>query len=134
MSSQNETSKSLETRKKVAYAFIDGFNFYHAIDYFPHAADHECYRKYKWLCYRSLMMQFLDPATETLGGVLFFTAFPNWPNSEAKRLRHETYVSALKVRGVETIKGEFKSKQVECKAKCKEFFEGREEKQTDINI
>ncbi len=134
MSSQNDQAKPPEIHRKVAYAFIDGFNFYHAIKYFPHAPDHERYHKYKWLCYRSLMAQFLDPASEDLGAVLFFTAFPNWENSQAKRQRHETYVSALKATGVETIKGEFKTKEVECKAQCKQVFEAREEKQTDINI
>lgn len=107
---------------------------YHALDHFPHAPDTDRYQKYKWLCYRTLMAQFLDANTEELRRVFYFTAFPNWPNSEDKRLRHETYVSALKVTEVEVIKGEFKTKQVECKGKCKEWFDGREEKQTDINI
>jgi hypothetical protein len=134
MSSQNVAPKPPGTKKKVAYAFIDGFNFYHAIDYFPHSEDHGCYHKYKWLCYRTLMSRFLHPEVEELGKVLFFTSFPNWPYSEAKRVRHETYVSALKICGVETVKGEFKTKQIECKATCKRIFEGREEKQTDVNI
>jgi hypothetical protein len=120
--------------KKLAYAFIDGFNMYHALDHFPHATDTGRYQKYKWLCFRTLMSRFLVPESEELGCVFFFTSYPNWPGSEAKRLRHETYVSALKVRGVDTIKGEFKTKTVECKASCKELFEGREEKQTDVNI
>jgi uncharacterized LabA/DUF88 family protein len=121
-------------RKRLAYAFIDGFNMYHALDHFPHAPDTGRYRKYKWLCFRSLMSQFLDSESEELGCVFLFTAFPNWPGSEAKSRRHQTFVDALKIRGVETILGEFKKKIVECKGTCCDFFEGREEKQTDVNI
>jgi uncharacterized LabA/DUF88 family protein len=121
--------------KRRVYALIDGFNMYHALDCFDAATndqDKTRFQKYKWLCFRTLMSRFVKEDTEELVKVVFFTAFPYW--NEAKRLRHQTYVSALKARGVEYVKGEFKRSRIRCRATCKEEFDSPEEKQTDVNI
>lgn len=123
-----------ESRKSRVYALIDGFNFYHALDKFDHgktAAEVTQYQKYKWLCLRELVLQFIKPEEELIG-VRWFTAFPYWDN--AKRMRHQLYVTVMNSRGVEHVLGEFKSKEIECRATCRQTFSMREEKQTDVNI
>jgi len=74
------------------YGFVDGFNLYHALQKFQPAvpvADPNRYQKYKWLCLTSLLKRFIGTQTDDLVGVEYFTAYPNWPNSEAKKLRHQ---------------------------------------------
>lgn len=134
-STEIERHAAAETAKTRVYGFIDGFNLYHALEDFRHAnsaEDRVRYQKYKWLCLRSLLHRYIQPHTEELAGVAYFTAYPSW--DEAKRLRHATYVSALMSRGVHVIFGEFKLKTIICRATCKEAFMKYEEKQTDVNI
>jgi uncharacterized LabA/DUF88 family protein len=114
--------------------FVDGFNLYHALEKFDRGvdeADKLRFKKYKWLCVTSLVKIFLRP-DEELVKIRYFTTWPTW--NEAKRLRHLTYVNALRQTGVEVILGEFKSKTVECRAQCYKEFPLFEEKQTDVNI
>ncbi|MDR3763817.1 MAG: NYN domain-containing protein [Acidobacteriota bacterium] len=122
------------TKCERVYALVDGFNLYHALQRFDHGVGEEeqaKYQRYKWLCLRTLVEQFLI-AGEVLAGVHYFTAYPNW--DEPKRLRHQTYVKALAARGVEYTLGEFKPKFVQCRAACRQMFDMKEEKQTDVNI
>jgi uncharacterized LabA/DUF88 family protein len=123
------------TNKIKVLAFIDGFNLYHSLERFDHGVDEadRCrYQKYKWLCLTSLVKRFIAPRDEELVGVEYFTTYPTWDS--AKRLRHETYVSAQKLMGVHVTLGEFKHKTVVCRAGCKQEFVINVEKQTDINI
>lgn len=118
-------------------AFVDGFNLYHALEEFKPARpvpDPDRYRKYKWLCLTSLVKRFLKSHTETLVGVEYFTAIPNWHNTESKQRRHQLFISAQKHMGVRVTLGEFRPKEVECKAKCRYVFQTYVEKQTDTNI
>jgi uncharacterized LabA/DUF88 family protein len=116
-------------------AFIDGFNLYHALDRYDrgaNTAEKERYRKYKWLDLTSLVRKFILPRTETLVGVEYFTAYPDW--DAGKLARHRTYVSAQIKLGVHVTFGEFKQRTVRCRAVCRQEFYTREEKQTDVNI
>src|ERR1039458_10071174 len=134
MSTGNVGAPTGTAAKQRVYSMIDGFNLYHALDKFDHGvdeADQKRYQKYKWICLRTLIQQFVLPQ-EDLVGVHYFTAYPNW--NEAKRLRHENYVKAVQSRGVDYTLGEFKPKHVDCRATCRERFDLREEKQTDVNI
>lgn len=133
MEKMSETISGGPIRK--VYAFVDGFNLYHSLDRFDQGTDEtECakYQQYKWLCLTSLVRKFIS-ADEELVKVMY-TAFPDWDS--AKRLRHETYVSAQKYMGVEVIKGEFKrhNHNIVCRAACRQEFAVNVEKQTDINI
>jgi uncharacterized LabA/DUF88 family protein len=112
--------------------FIDGFNLYHAIDECRNGPDKFKYQKYKWLCLSSLLKRFIQPETEELVGVEYFTTYPTW--DESKRLRHLTYVRAQEQMGVRVHLGEFKVKDIKCYATCKQMFQIHVEKETDINI
>lgn len=126
-----------EKPKIRVYGFVDGFNLYHALENFEPAkpvADPGRYRKYKWLCLTSLISRYVAPKSEVLAGVQLFTAYPNWPNTQTKRSRHEMYVAAQEQMGVKVTLGEFKPKGEKCQARCGYFYQSYVEKQTDINI
>lgn len=136
---QKNEESNLDVPLIRVYGFVDGFNLYHALEKFEPAMpvpDPQRYQKYKWLCLTSLMKKFVLTRSETLVGVELFTAYPNWHNTEAKRRRHEIFVSAQKYMGVEVTFGEFKPKNVTCQAipGCGRLFQSYVEKQTDINI
>jgi hypothetical protein len=98
-------------KKTRVLACIDGFNLYHSLEKFDGGATPEeqsQYQKYKWLCLKSIVGRFVAPQSEELIGIEYFTTLPTW--DEAKRLRHETYISAQKHMGVHVVKGEFKRK------------------------
>jgi uncharacterized LabA/DUF88 family protein len=105
------------------YAFIDGFNLYHALDY-------PTYRKYKWLNLKKLVQSFLL-GTDTLEGVEYFTTLATWDSG--KVARHQTFIRANEEQGVVVTYGEFKRKERYCTL-CNRRFPSREEKQTDVNI
>ncbi|MGA2876515.1 MAG: NYN domain-containing protein [Nitrososphaerales archaeon] len=116
-------------------ALIDGFNLYHSLERFDGGkdeADRARYQRYKWLCLTALVKRFVAPMTEELVSVEYFTTLPTW--DDAKKLRHQTYISAQKLRGVNVTLGEFKRKIVPCRASCKQEFAINVEKQTDVNI
>lgn len=104
--------------------FIDGFNLYHAIKRLdgPHL---------KWLDLMALMRRQIQPRSEAIAGVHYFSAYAHWwPHRKA---RHEQYVAALECTGVEVVMGQFKVKDRRCPA-CKHSWRGHEEKETDVNI
>jgi uncharacterized LabA/DUF88 family protein len=104
--------------------YIDGFNLYHAIDSLdqPHL---------KWVSLWALSEGLTRP-NESLVSVKYFTAFAKW--RDAAYRRHQRYIAALEVTGVEPIIGRFKKKTVKCKADCGLIFTTHEEKETDVNI
>ncbi len=105
-------------------AFIDGFNLYHALKRLD--GDHLL-----WLDLWTLMERQLLRNTESLRSVYYFSAFATWLPEEKER--HESYVNALKARGVTAIMGHFKEKDRKC-PKCNNRWRGHEEKETDVNI
>jgi uncharacterized LabA/DUF88 family protein len=136
MSTEKSVKITLQnTVKKRVFAMIDGFNLYHALIYFRGGATEEeraKYQKYKWICFRTLISRFLDLDKEELSEVILFTSYPYW--DQAKRMRQQTYLTALKYSGVRHVLGEFKENWIECRATCKESFDKPAEKQTDVNI
>jgi uncharacterized LabA/DUF88 family protein len=108
---------------KKAYFFIDGFNFYHSVNY-------PKFFKYKWLNYRKLA-EILIKNDEKIEKVLFFTAFATWDPDKVKR--HKILIQALDSVAVETILGKFKIKKAKCRLCC-QIYELPIEKQTDVNI
>jgi uncharacterized LabA/DUF88 family protein len=121
-------------RKRV-FCFVDGFNLYHALDFFEDGVserDKFRYRKYRWLSLRTLAQCYVRPQTETLVGVNYFTTYAHW--REDKVFRHSLYVRAQQAEGTHVIFGKFKNKQITCKAGCGGMFSTWEEKQTDVNL
>lgn len=119
---------------------IDGFNLYHAItNEFNHG-------KYKWLNLKELSKQFIEE-DEEIKKVLFFTAYVTW--DVGKRERHKNFVTALSSKGIEIVKGNFKSVEKKFQKnkmsvsesnlpheELPEYIKFRtfEEKETDVNI
>lgn len=109
--------------KRVA-VYVDGFNLYHALKDLkePHL---------KWLDLWSLSNLLLDSEDQKLAYVKYFSTYAKW--QEDRYRRHQLYVEALQVRGVEFVAGKFKKKSVKCKV-CQNEYDVREEKETDVNI
>lgn len=112
------------------FFFIDGFNLYHAFDYFSGASDHDRYHKYKWLSLTSLAKHYLRNK-DTLSGIEYFTTLATW--DPAKVARHRAFIRAQENEGVVVVYGEFKRKNRRCSV-CGGMSRSVEEKQTDVNI
>jgi hypothetical protein len=104
--------------------FIDGFNFYHALDKLGES-------HLKWVNLFQLMGRLISPRSETIADVFYFSAYAHWLPS--KKARHEEYVKALKHAGVTVVLGHFKDKDRGCNS-CGARWKGHEEKETDVNI
>jgi uncharacterized LabA/DUF88 family protein len=104
--------------------YIDGFNLYHALVRFQD-------NRLKWLDLAALARRLIQPATESITGIHYFSAYADWlPGPMA---RHREYVGALAVTGVTTVMGHFKVKDRYCR-NCKSSSRTHEEKETDVNI
>lgn len=110
--------------------YIDGFNLYHALDDLNRAKG-GALQHYKWVCLKSLMTIFTDPAHHTISAVKYFSAYQTWRPEKAAR--HAEYVAALQETGVEVFMGAFKEKDKYC-ALCNGTFKGHEEKESDVNL
>jgi uncharacterized LabA/DUF88 family protein len=120
--------------KTRVHCFVDGFNLYHALDWFNDGktvGENHKYRKYKWISLRDLAKCFVG-GNEELVGVDFFTTVPTL--DIGKQMRHRQFNRAQECHGVKITHGAFREKQVLCEAICKSSFSIRIEKQTDVNI
>jgi uncharacterized LabA/DUF88 family protein len=115
---------------KVSF-LIDGFNLYHSIE------DVEKYKgiKAKWLDIKTLLHTYMGAidAEAKFHSIFYFTTLrlhvqKDKPNSVD---RHKRYITALESKGITTIYGGFKPKDVLCK-KCNQRFATYEEKKTDV--
>lgn len=122
-----------EQRARV-YCLVDGFNLYHSLDWYVAGKTKEenlRYRRYKWLSLWKLAQNLADPNEEVVG-VEYFTSVPTW--DVGKQTRHRIYIRAQEAEGVLVTKGQFRDKDVICKATCKFQFPIQVEKKTDVNI
>ncbi|OYX51911.1 MAG: hypothetical protein B7Y97_03345 [Sphingomonas sp. 32-66-10] len=106
--------------------YIDGFNLYHAVDDIgvPHL---------KWCNFWELARLITKGHAKTLEKVVFCTAY--FPGMPGKRSRHEMFVRALDLVGVETRLGHVAKESVTCKlAECEFTWWQPTEKATDINL
>ena len=122
--------------KKVNF-YIDGFNLYHsAFKYHKVVVDNQTitagWPELRWQNLYSLMEQFVNPKTEEIGSVFYFTANPSWIKSKSEK--HQNYISALLIAGVSVIQGKFKEKEKRCQAQCRQTYISHEEKESDVNI
>jgi len=102
-------------------AYIDGFNFYHAIDELkkPHL---------KWVNLWSVADSLLR-SNQKLQAVKYYSAYARWIPGAYHR--HIAYVRALEANGVTTVMSEFKERRVSCK-RCGAMWKTHEEKETDV--
>jgi uncharacterized LabA/DUF88 family protein len=116
----------MSIKKKVA-VYVDGFNLYHGLVNLskPHL---------KWLNLKLLAEKFIDPQSEIIEKVYYFSAVATFMDKDII-LRHRTYIEALQTIGIEFVEGNFKNKLLTYKNKHLEFkWKKHEEKETDVNI
>ena len=107
-------------------AYIDGFNLYHAVDDLNIAY-------LKWQNFRRLTELLARGHSKTVERVVFCTAY--FPGDFGKRKRHELFVKALDLVGVETIFGHTTNEPMKCNAEdCGHRWDAPREKETDINV
>lgn len=106
--------------------YVDGFNLYHGV-----LRDNP---QWKWLNLERLF-DAMRPH-ERIVGIRYFTAILDEakPVSE-RRDRQKRYLKALEsLQRVRIIKGKFQSREVTCRASCKQKYLVPEEKKTDVNL
>ena len=106
--------------------YIDGFNLYHALD--------DLGKPYlKWLDLMKLGNLVARGHAKEIVRAVFCTAY--FPGDYEKRKRHEDYVAALKLVGVETVLGHTVKEPLQCKGRdCGFRWDQPREKETDINL
>jgi uncharacterized LabA/DUF88 family protein len=104
--------------------YIDGFNLYHSTLQHAHP---DC----RWLNLWELSKRFINPRTEELTSVYYFSALATWVPDKAKK--HLLYIHALRTVGVKDVLGKFTLRERKCLL-CHGRYYSHEEKKTDINI
>lgn len=112
--------------KPKTIVYIDGYNWYHAI--FKH------YPEWKWLDVQTFF-EVLRPHND-IQEIKLFTAIVDESNlASDARDRHVRYLNAIKTfPKVQVILGKFQSREVTCRAECKQKYKVPDEKKTDVNI
>ncbi|MCS6266568.1 MAG: NYN domain-containing protein [Vampirovibrio sp.] len=126
-------------------ALIDGFNFYHPLNYHQ-KTEKTCLQ---WLNYPALLSYYIAQTPSIAKGqledVYFFTALAHWRNlfSPNTTTRHLTYINALKHAGANVVLGNFKEKHKSYTHFCEKATSeqpclikqiSHEEKETDVRI
>jgi len=104
--------------------YIDGFNLYHSALQHTHS---DC----RWLNLLELSKRLINPETEEIKNVYYFSALTSWIPERAKK--HLLYIHALRTVGVKDILGKFSLRERKCPL-CAGRYQAHEEKKTDINI
>lgn len=104
--------------------YVDGFNLYHAINDLgqPHL---------KWVNLWRLCELIARGHAKTVERVVFCTAY--FPGDHGKRVRHERYVAAQALVGVESRFGHTTKEPMRCDG-CARSWDAPREKETDINV
>jgi uncharacterized LabA/DUF88 family protein len=107
-----------------AAVYIDGFNFYHALDGLarPHL---------KWLDHSKLARLLVAGRRETIVRIVFCTAVRK--DKPEKRERHWVYLKALQGAGVELLVGHFSKEKRSC-WNCRDSWEHPTEKEGDVSL
>ncbi|MFP3089475.1 NYN domain-containing protein [Treponema sp. TIM-1] len=104
--------------------YIDGFNLYHSTLQHTHP---DC----RWLNLLELSKRLINPETEEICRVYYFSALTTWIPERAKK--HLLYIHALRAIGVKDVLGKFTLRERKCPL-CAGRYQAHEEKKTDINI
>lgn len=104
--------------------YVDGFNLYHAIN--------DLNQPYlKWVNLWRLAELVAKGHARTIEKVVFCSAF--FPGDHGKRVRHEHYIAAQTLAGVETLLGHTTKEPMSCDG-CARRWDAPREKETDINV
>jgi uncharacterized LabA/DUF88 family protein len=105
--------------------FIDGLNLFHAICRLkiPHL---------NWLDPVALSKYYIRSRDEEITQILYFSALATHLD-ESSQKRDLSYITALRMRNIKPILGQFKEKDRYC-PKCFSNSRAHEEKETDVNI
>jgi uncharacterized LabA/DUF88 family protein len=104
--------------------YIDGFNLYHSTLQHTHP-------DFRWLNLIELSKRLINPKSEEIQTVYYFSALTTWIPDRAKK--HLLYIHALRTVGVKDILGKFSLRERKCPL-CAKCYQSHEEKKTDINI
>jgi hypothetical protein len=110
--------------------YVDGFNFYHALDELnlPHL---------KWLDWAALAKLIATPAGERVERIVLCTAKPKHRPEDVQD-RHQTYMDALRARGIIVREGWFLAEQMECRdPRCRAnpgTWQRHTEKEGDVSL
>lgn len=109
---------------KRAALYVDGFNLYHAVKDLNE-------QFLKW-CNLWRLGELIIPAkTEKLVKVVFCTAY--YPGDSKKRWRHDQFMNALRIAGVDCVLGHYIHEEWECRH-CSVPWEKPTEKASDLNL
>lgn len=105
--------------------FIDGLNLFHAISRLrlPHL---------NWVDPQALSRFYIKSKDEEVTRILYFSALATHMD-ESSQKRQQSYITALQMRNIKPILGQFKQKDRYC-PKCFSHSRAHEEKETDVNI
>jgi uncharacterized LabA/DUF88 family protein len=111
--------------------FIDGFNVYFSV---KQALRDGVITHGKWLDYRALCQNYLGfvGRDTTLAVIHYYSAIATYRPSSMQR--HREFIEVLKDYGIDVVLGNFKKKEILCRAVCGLKFTSYEEKETDLNI
>lgn len=107
--------------------YVDGFNLYHGVDDLED--DH-----LKWLNLKQVAERFAAIYALKVERVVYFTATNSRHSSTDQKSRHLAYINALRLVGVETVKGKFADDNQRTCPDCRVTNKYPEEKQSDVNI
>lgn len=114
--------------KRAAF-YVDGFNFYHALDELrlPHL---------KWLNWQALARMITAQQSETVSKIVFCTASPRHKPVDTIE-RHARYVAALESTGVDVRQGWFLAEDQRCRVyRCssQDTWKRHTEKEGDVSL
>ena len=117
--------------KRVIFYF-DGFNFYNGLK--DKSKIEPQWKGYYWLDFITFANQFLDKTSHDLICVKYFTAPPSRQDQKSRQSALFSANKLLNGNKFVVINGQYQSKNVECRATCKQIFQQQEEKRTDVSI
>lgn len=113
---------------------VDGFNLYHSL--VQTIEEDGADVSIKWLNIKALCQSQIGTLNDTnaiLTHFYYFTSLAAHVGQDTV-VRHKSFIKALEYTGFNIVQGEFKSKNVDCRADCKKPYTIHTEKKTDVNL
>lgn len=112
---------------------VDGFNLYHSV---CDSMQDQKLSSGKWLNIRALLGSFISVfgRDAVVHEIYYFSALAYHVKDQNAPIRHMQLIKALRSTGVKDVLGQFKRKEIRCRAVCQKKGFAFEEKETDVNI